>query len=458
MWVYSRCGLIAISQEELNRWWSKPDSVVQTRVFDVLDGVRPGPSTFQPAASKSPDGQLWFVNDEVVQMLDPGHLTENMIPPPVHIERVFADHREYPAGASLRFPPRTRDIEIEYTALSLLIPQEVRFRYMLDGRDTQWQEAGTRRQVFYNDLPPGQYRFHVIASNNDSVWNQTGDSFNLNILPAWYQTIWFRILCAGGAIVLLAFAYQLRVRKIAVEMNMRFDERLAERTRLAGDFHDTLIQTIQGSKMIADSALDEDVDPARMRRVLERLAEWLGQAVEEGRSALVTLRTSTTQRNDLSEDLQRAMEECRFQRNIELDVSVDGSGKEMHPIVRDEVYRIGYEAIRNACNHSGATRLSIALSYTSDLVLSVRDNGSGIAPEIAAKGRSGHFGLIGMYERASRMRGKLTVSSSPGGGTEVELVVPRSIVFQRESASKGILRRIVDFFQKRNSADVPPKE
>jgi len=183
--------------------------------------------------------------------------------------------------------------------------------------------------------------------------------------------------------------------------------------------------------MVADDALEEDADPIRMRHALERLSAWLAQAMQEGRSALNSLRSSTTERNDLAHALQRAGEELLFQHSIEFSLSVEGSSREMHPIVRDEVYRIAYEAIRNACAHSEASRLRVELSYVGNLTLCVRDNGKGIDPDVAAKGKGGHFGLIGMYERASRVRGKLTLSSSAGIGTEVELVVPHKIAFQQ---------------------------
>jgi len=228
-------------------------------------------------------------------------------------------------------------------------------------------------------------------------------------------------------------------------MNTRFDERLAERTRLARNFHDTLLQTIQGSKMVADDALDGDADPIRMRIALGRLSTWLGRAMDEGRSALSSLRNSTIERNDLAEALRRAGEECQFQRPIEFALRVEGTGQDLHPIVRDEVYRLGYEAIRNACIHSEASQLTVELSYIKDLILRVRDNGKGIEPEVAASGKSGHFGLLGMYERASRVRGKFTIASSPGTGTDVELVVPRSFAFQEPHYTRqdrsGQLRR-----------------
>lgn len=446
LWLYANCGAFAISDSELERWWKMSDTTVRPRfVLDALDGAQPSATSFQPAVAKSRDGRLWFANDTLAQIIDPARLGKNALAPPVHIETLIADRKSYPIHANLQLPALTRDIEVDYTALSLVIPQRVRFRYKLDERDADWQDAGTRRQAFYNDLPPGSYHFRVTGSNNDGLWNEAGASLSFSIAPAWYQTLWFRLLCAVLFLASLSLFYRLRVRQIAAEMNTRFDERLAERTRLARDFHDTLLQTIQGSKMVADDALDGDADPIRMRSALGRLSTWLGRAMDEGRSALSSLRNSTIERNDLAEALRRAGEECQFQRPIEFALRVEGTGQDLHPIVRDEVYRLGYEAIRNACIHSEASQLTVELSYIKDLILRVRDNGKGIEPEVAASGKSGHFGLLGMYERASRVRGKFTIASSPGTGTDVELVVPRSFAFQEPHYTRqdrsGQLRR-----------------
>jgi len=303
-----------------------------------------------------------------------------------------------------------------------------------------WQEPGNRRQAFYSDLNPGTYQFHVIASNNDGVWNDVGAALNFTVPPAWYQTNWFRLLCAVFLVFIVWALYQLRVRRIAATLSARFDERLAERTRLARELHDTLIQTIQGSKMVADDALDESADPVRMRRALERLSEWLAKAMQEGREALNSLRTSTTRRNDLAEGFQRATEDCQVPGSLmDIAVAVEGDAKELHPIVRDEVYRIGYEAIRNAFLHSGGSRLDVKLVYNHDLALRVRDNGQGINPQIAAKGKAGHYGLKGMQERAARIGGKLDFVSSANSGTEVRLTVPGKIVFRATNASRQTL-------------------
>jgi signal transduction histidine kinase len=229
-------------------------------------------------------------------------------------------------------------------------------------------------------------------------------------------------------------------------LNKRFEERLEERTRIARDFHDTLLQTIQGSKMVADTALLQNAGLPQMRSRMEELSEWLGRAVHEGRSALSSLRSSIGEGNELAEAFRRAGEEYRFRHPMELNLVVEGPGKEMHPIVRDEVYRIGYEAIRNAFTHSGGARVDVELSYVSDLVLRVRDDGRGFDGDVGRKERDGHFGVIGMHERAARIGAKLTISTSPTG-TEVELRIPRSVVFQGSTpGSKSAFQRLKKLF------------
>ncbi|HTD55658.1 MAG TPA: two-component regulator propeller domain-containing protein [Silvibacterium sp.] len=448
IWLYSRCGLIRIARSELDRWWRNPDVVVQTKLLDEGDGVQPGLTSLKPQAARTSDGRLWFANGRVVQVFDPAHEHRNAIPPSVQIEGVIADREPFSPADGLRLPPVTRDLEIEYTALSYVAPQKVFFRYRLEGRDTRWQEPGGRREAFYSDLGPGRYRFHVIACNNDGVWNEVGTMLAFSIAPAWYQTLWFQAACAALILGVVWIVYRLRVRQIALAMNQRFDERLDERTRLARDLHDTLLQTIQGSKMVADDALEQSADPVRMRHALEKLSDWMGQATVEGRAALQSLRASTTERNDLAEALRRATESDLIPASMSVNFSVAGPGSEMHPIVRDEIYRISYEAIRNAAVHSGASRLDVELRYAQDLTVRVRDNGVGIDPEILDRGRPGHFGVQGMRERSARIGGKLTVMSSGGGGTEFQLVVPGGIIFQRASPRRlTLLARIFNGFR-----------
>jgi signal transduction histidine kinase/ligand-binding sensor domain-containing protein len=432
LWLYMNCALGMLTRAEFEAWKQNPGRAVTIRALDALDGVRPNPAAFG-AGARSPDGRLWFANGSSVQVFDPARLGRNTIPPPVHIEQVVADRRAYPAVGSLRLPPLTRDLQVDYVGLSFVAPQKVRFRYRLDGRDDTWQEPGTRRQAFYTDLRPGTYTFRVIASNNDGVWNEHGASLEIVVAPAWYQTGTFVALCTLASALALWVAYGLRMRHVARALNARFDERLAERTRMARDLHDTLLQTVQGSKMVADTALDRPDDAPALARALQQVSAWLGQAGEQGRAAVSALRTSTTESNNLADAFRRAVLDCQRQGTIAASLTVTGEAREMHPVVRDELYRIGYEAIRNACAHSRGSRLDVALSYGHDLTLRVADDGVGIELTTVERGRDGHFGLPGMRERAARIGASLSVNSAPGTGTAILLTVPGRLVFRKPS-------------------------
>jgi signal transduction histidine kinase/ligand-binding sensor domain-containing protein len=451
LWLNTEDGVIRIPGNEVDRALRDPSYRFQWERFNSSDGL-PGQTQIvdpYPKAIQGTDGRIWFTATRGVAWVDPKKILRNGLPPPVSITSVSADGSPHLQLADLRLPARTANIQISYSALSLSVPERVRFRYKLDGIDKGWQDVGTRREAFYTNLGPHHYRFRVIACNDDGVWNNVGADVEFTIAPAWYQTYRFFALCAAVALLTMWVLYRMRVRQVAEAMSVRFDERLSERTRIARDFHDTLLQTIQGTKLVADSALKQSGDSIRMRGAMEQVSVWMGEATEEGRAALDSLRTSTTETNDLAEAFRRSIEECRIHGSMEASFSVVGEVSEMHPIVRDEVYRIGYEAIRNASVHSQASHLQVELTYAQELLLRVRDNGVGIDPAIVDKGKEGHFGLQGMRERARRIVAKLTVETSAESGTEIKLVVPGSIIYRRAisrgrelPAIKSLLKRM----------------
>jgi len=380
---------------------------------------------------RTPDGRLWIVNKFTLQVVDPGHLTSNNVIPPAQIEKVIADRKPYQPNDKLTFPPLMLDLEIDYAALSFVSPQKVRFRYRLEGRDAAWQEAGNRRQAIYTDLRPGSYRFRVIASNNDGLWNEEGASLAFTIAPAWYQTAVFRISCLLAGLVLLWLIYYLRMKQASRSVRARFDERVAERTRLARDLHDTLLQTLQGSKLVADDALENRCDVEHTRRSLEKLSEWIDRAMREGRAALNALHSSAVDSRDLSKRLQSALDEREQTGVSERFLTVSGTPVEMDPLITDEICSVGYEAIRNALMHSRATRIEVQLTYSEDFTLIVRDNGRGMDSITAAKGRDGHFGLQSMRERAARIQGQFQLIAAPNLGTTIELKIAGKRAFGR---------------------------
>jgi ligand-binding sensor domain-containing protein len=241
LWIYGKCGLMKVPASDWAAWQKFPERRVSVTTFGLLDGAqRDSENEEQPLIAKTMDGRLWFVSDAFVQMIDPSRSYINTVPPPVYIESIAADHRTYEARQRLSLPPLTGQLEFDYTALSFAVPRRVLFRYKLDGHDQAWQEAGIRRQAFYNDLRPGRYHFRVIACNNDGIWNETGASVDFTIMPAWYQTTWFLLLCVVSCFLTVWISYRARTRQIARAIGAKFDERLAERTRIARDLHDPL--------------------------------------------------------------------------------------------------------------------------------------------------------------------------------------------------------------------------
>ena len=444
LWLSATCGIMSIAKTELRRWVTQPNARIAVRTYDVQDGAETGDSPFQPPVAKSPDGRLWFVNETAVQTIDPTHLPENQLVPPVLIENVQADGRVLSPHSEIRLPARTKDLRIDYTALSFVVPQKVRFRYKLEGRDDGWQDVGTRRQAFYTDLPPRAYLFHVMACNNGGLWNEVGASLAFSVAPAFYQTLSFQFTCGVTGLLALWLLYRLRLRQLAAHMNARFDERIAERNRLAGEFHDTILQTIQATKLIAANAqMEQSDDPALLRQDIDQIFGWLEQATAEARAALHALRNSTAERNDLAEALKRAAESALGMSSMKFVLSVAGAIRQFHPIVRDEIYRIGCEAMRNASLHSEASQLSVAIAYGKEFLLQIRDDGKGMSPDVVDHGREGHYGLRGMRERASRIHGTLRFQSRPGAGTEVVLSVPAEIAFPPDPALETPMLRLL---------------
>src|SRR5271168_2484529 len=335
IWLYTRCGLIGIAQSELSRWWNHPDTTVAVTRLDEFDGVRPGLTSLKAQAVRTPDGRLWFVNGAILQMFDPTHFDRNQVPPPVQVEEVVADRRSYLPRPGLRLPPLTRDLEINYTAPSFVAPQKVVFRYKLEGHDPGWQEPGTRRQAFYSDLLPGNYRFRVLARNNDGVWNEDGAALDFVIEPAYYQTAWFKALVTITALGAIWVLYLLRMRQVTGQLQARLGERLVERERIARELHDTLLQGFQGLVLRFQAVMKQlpPDDPAysMMEKALDRADEVL----LEGRQRVRDLRSETSTVNELGEKLASYGTELAEDWKVAFSLEIVGAPKPLDPIVCD---------------------------------------------------------------------------------------------------------------------------
>ncbi len=439
-WLYTRCGIVEFSDSELQRWWTNPDAIVRNHVYDTFDGAQPNIPAFN-SADCSPDGRVWFTSGVVVQMIDPVRLSQKALRAQTYIESLVADRKEYEATPNLKVPPNPRDLQIDYTSPTFSIPQKVKFRYRLDNYDRDWHDAGTRRQAFYTDLPPGKYTFRVLASNSDGVWDDTPAMLDFSVAPAYYQTNWFRVLCAVFFLALLWAAYRWRVRQLHHQFEMTLDARVAERTRIARELHDTLLQGFHGVLLRFQTAFQLLPErPAEAKEKLGSAIEQAAGAITEGRDAVQGLRDSTTQTNDLALAISTLGEELAADSTSHrpaFRVAVEGQSQDLHPLLRDEVYKIATEALRNAFLHASAKQIEVEIRYDNEQFrLRVRDDGKGIdAAVLSVQSREGHYGLPGMRERASIMGGKLTVWSEVDAGTEVEVRLPADIAYA--SARRG---------------------
>lgn len=406
------------------------DEPLSYEAFSPDDGLPTSQTSGSDRSLALHDGKLWVATPQGLAMFDLGRFPITNAKPAIYLTDVTIGRNKERASREIVLPPGTNHVEIHFAAVELSAPEKIRLQYRLDGVDSEWLDAPRNPVAIYSNIPVGTRALRIRASNRNGVWDREGVVFNITQQPYFYQTRWFMALMFVLGALLIMLLYRLRVTQISRQMSARFDERLAERTRVARELHDTLLQTVQGSKMVAEHALKNSADQARMVRAMEQVATWMGQATEEGRAALNSLRASTTEKNDLAQAFRRAIDECARGSRTEVSFLVDGASREMHPVVRDEVYRIGYEAIRNSCAHSGADRLEVKLEYAHNLTMRISDNGVGIDSDVVEKGKDGHFGLRGMKERAERISSKFTLVSSPDSGTAITLVVPGRVAFR----------------------------
>ena len=439
LWLIAECGLIEIRSDDLQQWREHPDLNVKFDLFDAFDGAQPYLPAFRPLATRSNDGRLWFANDTVAQMIDPDGPLRNPILPPVHIEDVIADRKTYSPENRLRLPALTRDLEIDYTALSFVVPQKVQFRYKLEGYDHDWQDPKTRRQAFYSNLPPRNYTFRVKACNNSGVWNEAGASLDFNLAPAYYQTRSFLALCVLTTMALLYLLYQLRLRQATQRVRASVEARQAERERIARDLHDTLLQSVQGLILKVHAGVRQIPPKEPGRQTIEKALDHADQVLAEGRDRVRNLRAVAESLADLPAAFRRVADEKPQTHDTSFKTVVEGSVRELYPTVLEECYAIGREALINALSHSEGLHIEVEINYDArEFGLRVRDDGRGIDPEILEKGaRDGHWGLPGMRERAGKIGAHLEFWSRRGTGTEIGLTVPAAMAYRAVAKSKS---------------------
>jgi len=433
VWVNGSRGVVHIDADAFHKGFDGSSYHAAFDLFDYHDGLPGIALQASPVSTAIIDaqGRIWFNTNQGVAWIDPAHLRRNPIAPSVFIQGLTTGDRRYSDLQSLRLPQHTSNVRLDYTATSLAIPDRVRFRYKLDGVDEQWQDGGTRREAFYSNLGPGKYRFHVTATNDDGVWSGRGASIDFSIAPQFFQTSWFRLLCAAAGLLLVAALYLWWLRLMSGRIRLRLEERTRERERIARELHDTLLQGVQGLLLRLQalaaglpagdhrrSALDEAVDQARDMLI-------------EGRDKIVALRGTDQARGQLTESIQAIGEELASTYGIPFRVTTSGAEKPLCPPACDEVVEIVREAMRNAFIHAEAKLIQIDISYRpQSLRIDVRDDGRGMqASTIRQRRLEGHWGLVGMHERAEKLGATLTIRRGEPSGTYVVLAIPGHVVF-----------------------------
>jgi signal transduction histidine kinase len=435
LWIATSNHVLRAQRDKLAAGMLGPADV---REYGLEDGLRSMEGVKRDrSVVADPAGRIWLSLSRGLSVVDPSHLTGNSAAAIAHVEAISADGSPIDAGDPVHVPASHKRITFSYTGLSLAVPERVRFRYFLEGFDRAWSEPVANREAVYTNLGAGSYRFRVVASNSDGVWSTSESTLPFEIDPVFWQTWWFRLssaLLAGLAVLMF---FRLRMLRVTRQMNMRFEERLAERARIAQELHDTLLQGFLSASMqlhVADDRLGAD-SPAKA--LVGRVLELMGRVIEEGRDALRGLRSSKLNSPDLEQAFSQIRQEFPVQSQIGFRVIVEGTPRPMRSIIRDEVYLIGHEALSNAFRHSHASEIEVELEYAaSHLRVLIRDNGGGIDTQVLRSGREGHWGLSGMKERTERIGGKLRVLSRAVAGTEVELSVPGQIAFQLPSTNR----------------------
>src|SRR5262249_26192426 len=321
-------------------------------------------------------------------------------------------------------------------------PATNRYRYKLDGLDAEWTEAGSdRRRAVYTTLPARSYTFRVQAATPRGPWGIPGTSLRIDILPPWWQTWWFSVVCGILVLVVLVSLYQWRLRRVAWQFNVRLDARVNERTRIARELHDTLLQSFLGVRFRFQAARNLLPNrPAEAIDGLDRALDQAGQAIKDGREAIQGLRSSTLVQSELADAIGVLGAERSDVDPIgatTLNIDVEGRARDLPPLVRDDVYRIAAEAIRNAFKHAQARRIDVNIGYNpAAFRVLVKDDGTGIDAKRFEEPDDGHWGLPGMRERAELLGGTLRLMSKPGAGTQVEVTVPARRAYAHSSHSR----------------------
>jgi signal transduction histidine kinase/ligand-binding sensor domain-containing protein len=432
LWLNGLHGIARISRSEVAAALKAPNYLMQSERFTEAGIVGPSPQIKRlPTAFEDHAGRFWFVTSNALVSLDPYKLHTSQEPPILSPITMTVDGK--PISANHEVPRGNHTVRIDYFGVDLSAPEKVTYQYRLDGIDVDWQLVGTRSEAVYTGLRPGRYRFHVMASNG-STWTRPDDSLQFVVLPAFYETTWFLVLCAVGALLAVWGGTRLRLRHLATEIRKRADERADERIRIARDLHDTLLQGIQGL-MLRFHVAAQTIPPGdETRGLLDTALTTADQILVEARDRVSRLRSNSPPEIDLAEGYARIAADINYEKLTAFTINAQGNPVALQPVVFEELYFIGREAITNAFRHADASKISVDINYSRVRVtITFHDNGCGFHADGpgAVRGRSGRWGISGMMERAHRIAASFDCRSAPGAGTTIVVSVPLRRAFLR---------------------------
>ena len=423
LWVGSASGITRMAVAEFDRLVANASYEPQYSHFDRADGLAGLPFAYSDSrrAIRAGDGRVWFVTGRGLTLLDPDALLREAVTPPVRIEGVTADHRYLQAAADAVLPPRTSRLEINYTLLNLTSPLKAQFRYRLEGADADWIDAGTSRQAFYMNLPPGDYRFRVLARSRGTTWTEDAAVWAFSIQPVFYQTTWFWTFCLSLLIFAVWAAWRIRMGQV----RQRFALLLGERARLSREIHDTLLQGLVGVSLQFDSLGDEFSPGSPGRQRVVRMRKQVEEYIRDARQSIWDLRSPRLEERDLMGALRETGEHAVLGKEIRLSFVVAGEPQPLPRKVEEQLLRIGQEAVVNAVRHADPRTLEVEVRYEPDSVaLHVSDDGRGFDADRQKSEATDHYGLMGMMERAREVGAELEVRSAAGRGTSIRVAVP----------------------------------
>jgi len=440
LWVNAIGGAVRIRWRDVQRALDVPDYEVPVRLFDANDGMSGGAQQIQPLPTvvESAAGIIWFATTDGLASIDPSKLQHNPIPPKVEIQSIITPEQTYSPNTQPVLPAHTHDVTFNFTALSLAVPERMHFRVRLFGVDSEWRDINDRRSISYSNLSHGSYTFGVAATNNDDVWSDAAAKVSFSIAPAPYQTTTFKVFLGLAIGIALWVISRLYVRRAVARVTAKMRERIYERERIARDLHDTLLQDIEALVVNLQVLGRDHVQSDRTHLELEGLTDEARKALLNARNRVAGLRVGSGGVGKTIETLQEIGERLQLLYPTRYELKVVGIPRALKVLADEEINSIVREAMVNAFRHASAATVEITLVYkSSGIHISIKDNGSGIDPEVLRQGRrEGHWGLVGMRERATRLGSYLQVTTVSGAGTQISLRVRAAIAYARDTKKK----------------------